>query len=102
HGRAAEPANAGLKATHPDSVANLECHQVLANFERPRIGLARLRDEIVDSQRRNLVAGQKDEMCVGGKLRFARAKTRPASRGVVWCATTRCMWASCINSGLAH
>jgi hypothetical protein len=55
--------------SHNDRLTDLEAHQVLADYQRSRIGLACRRDQLVDGRRRHVFAGEHDEMRERGEFR---------------------------------
>jgi len=70
---------------HNDRLTDLEAHQVLADYQRSRIGLACRRDQLVDGRRRHVFAGEHDEMRERGEFR-PRLRKHPSGflrRGVV-------------------
>jgi hypothetical protein len=59
---------------HGDCIADFEGHQVLTNLQRATIGFARSRHDIVNACPRNRVAGEKDQMRIGGQFRLGQRK----------------------------
>jgi hypothetical protein len=66
-----------------DALADLERHQILANFERAGITLSCFGDQIIEGRFGDPLAAQQDDMRIGRELRLDLANTTPASFGVV-------------------
>src|SRR5262249_58875560 len=66
------------------AVADVERHEVLAQFKRPIVAVPGLGHDIVHRRRRYSLAGEQDEVGVDGKLRLGLGEyaTSLARRGV--------------------
>src|SRR5438552_3865482 len=70
-------AHLSLEAAHRHGITDFKRHEIFADFQRAIISLPRLRDQIVDRGRRDLVAAQHDQMRVGRKFRLGLREHLP-------------------------
>src|SRR5262245_41544824 len=70
-----------LRPPNGDRLANLECHQIFAQRQRPAIGLPRFGENIVDGRRRNSFAANQDNVRIGRKLGFCLSED---AAGLAW------------------
>src|SRR6516225_1325464 len=74
-----------LRPANGDAVADVERHEVLAQFKRPIVAVPGLGHDIVQRRGRYSLAGEQDEVGVDGKLRLGLGEyaTSFARRDVV-------------------